>query len=396
VHRPHDLRAGGRPRAPALTPGQTGERRAYLFSLVVSGPIKLRTSDGWQKIAHVVEPLGDVRDISRIAYGFMASKILFSALDLDIFSLLAARSKTVSELAVDTGLEPHRLAIFLTACVSLGLLVKRGDVYVNAPASQTYLVRDAPRYFGDYYRFQIDRQIYPAFGRLADALHGERAEFYRLLDNPEEAWSFSRGQHAGSLGPAAVLASIVDLRDRRRLLDVGGGSGAFSITLCRRFPTLSATILDSPSVQPVFEAFVREADMAERIRFLSGDALVVEWPGDQDAILLSYLLSAVAARSIDQLIARAFSALCAGGMVMLHDFMVDDDGRGPTTAALWQVNALLIDPDVAQLSAGFLARRLRAHGFHDARDAEVIPGITRVVTAMKPLPAEAQHINQSP
>jgi ubiquinone/menaquinone biosynthesis C-methylase UbiE len=314
----------------------------------------------------------------------MASKILFAALDLDIFSRLAARPRTLGELALDTGLVPDRLAIFLTACVSLGLLVKRGNVYANAPASQTYLVRDAPRYFGDYYRFQIDRQIYPAFGRLADALRGERAEFYRLMDDPAEAWNFSRGQHAGSLGPAAVLAGIVDLEGRRRLLDVGGGSGAFSITLCRRFPTLEATVLDFPSVQPAFEVFVREAGLAERLHFLSGDALVAEWPGDQDAVLLSYLLSAVGAPSIDGLLARAVRALGAGGVVMLHDFMVDDDGRGPTTAALWQVNALLIDPDVAQLSPVFLAERLRAHGFDDPRDAEVIPGITRVILATKP------------
>jgi SAM-dependent methyltransferase len=332
----------------------------------------------------VTEPLGDVRDISRIAYGFMASKILFAALDLDVFGLLAARPKTLTELAADTGLAAERLAIFLTACASLGLLVKRDDVYANAPASQTYLVRDAPRYFGDYYRFQIDRQIYPAFARLADALRGERAELYRLMDDPDEAWRFSRGQHAGSLGPAAVLAGIVDLRGRRRLLDVGGGSGAFSITLCRRFPTLSATILDLPGVQPVFEAFVREANMVERIRFLPGDALGADWPGQQDTLLLSYLLSAVAAHRVDQLLARAFRALNAGGIVMLHDFMVDDDGRGPTTAALWQVNALLIDPDVAQLSPSVLAQRLRAHGFDDTRTAEVIPGITRVITAMKP------------
>jgi SAM-dependent methyltransferase len=332
----------------------------------------------------VAEPLGDVRDISRIAYGFMASKILFAALDLDLFSRLAARPKTLTDLAADTGLAPDRLAIFLTACVSLGLLVKPGEVYANAPASQTYLVRDAPRYFGDYYRFQIDRQIYPAFERLAAALRGERAEFYRLMDDPDEAASFSRGQHAGSLGPAAVLAGAIDLGGRRRLLDVAGGSGAFSITLCRRFPTLVATILDFPSVQPVCEAFVRDAGLARRVRFLPGDALATEWPGEQDVVLLSYLLSAVAARSIEQLIARAFRALGAGGVVLLHDFMVDDDGRGPTTAALWQVNALLIDPDVAQLSAGWLGQRLRAHGFEEVRDAEVIPGITRVVSATKP------------
>jgi ubiquinone/menaquinone biosynthesis C-methylase UbiE len=328
-------------------------------------------------------PLHNVRDISQIAYGFMASKVLFAALDLDLFGLLAATAKTSDQLAGDTGVLQERLDILLTACVGLGLLVKHDDSYANAPASQSYLVRSAPSYFGDYYRFQIDRQIYPAFERLPDALRGRRAEFYRLMDNPEEALSFSRGQHSGSLGPAVVLARTVDLKDARRLLDVGGGSGAFSITLCRRFPELRATILDFPSVQAPATAFVREAGMSERIDFIPGNALTTEWPAGQDVVLLSYLLSAVSSTGVDQLLARAFAALTPGSRIVLHDFMVDDDGKGPATAALWLVNALLIDPDVARLSPGLLETRLRAHGFEHVEHTEVIPGITRSLTAVK-------------
>jgi 2-hydroxy-4-(methylsulfanyl)butanoate S-methyltransferase len=331
----------------------------------------------------VTEPLDNVRDISRIAYGFMASKVLFAALDLDLFGRLATAPKSGDELAADTGLLRSRLEILLTACVSLGLLVKHADAYANAPASQAYLVRGAPSYFGDYYRFQIDRQVYPAFARLPDALRGERADFYRLMDDPEEALSFSRGQHAGSLGPAVVLARTVDLKGARRLLDVGGGSGAFSITLCRRFPELTATILDFPSVQSAAEAFVHEAGLRDRVTFTPGDALVTEWPAGQNVVLLSYLLSAVSARGVDQLLARAFAALISGGRIVLHDFMVDDEGRGPATAALWLVNALMIDPDVLRLSPGLLAQRLLAQGFERPEHAEVIPGITRAITAVK-------------
>jgi ubiquinone/menaquinone biosynthesis C-methylase UbiE len=328
-------------------------------------------------------PLHDVRDISHIAYGFMASKTLFAALDLDLFGLLATETKTSARLAADTGLVQERLEILLTACVGLGLLVKHGDDYANAPASQTYLVRSAPSYFGDYYRFQIDRQVYPAFARLPDALRGRRAEFYRLMDDPEEALSFSRGQHSGSLGPAVVLARKVNLNGARRLLDVGGGSGAFSITFCRRFPELRATILDFPGVQTAAATFIREAGLSARIDFVPGNALTTDWPAGQDVVLLSYLLSAVSSTGIDDLLTRAFAALTPGSRIVLHDFMVDDDGRGPATAALWLVNALLIDPDVARLSPRLLEARLRAHGFDRVEHAEVIPGITRSLTAVR-------------
>ena len=203
------------------------------------------------------------------------------------------------------------------------------------------------------------------------------------MDNPEEALSFSRGQHSGSLGPAVVLARTVDLKGARRLLDVGGSSGAFSITLCRRFPELRATILDFPSVQAAATAFVRDAGMSERIDFIPDNALTTEWPTGQDVVLLSYLLSAVFPTGVDQLLARAFAALTPGRRIVLHDFMVDDDGSGPAAAVLWLVNALLIDPDVARLSPGYLETRLRAQGLEHVEHAEVIPGITRSLTDIK-------------
>jgi restriction system protein len=131
-------------------------------------------------------PLSDVRDISKIAYGFMASKALFVALEIDVFGSLAAGPKTLAELARETEIATSRLRTLLTACVSVGLLSKAGDRYANAPASQEYLVRTAPRYFGDYYRFQIDRQIYPVFGQLSDALHGKRLQFYNVTQDNDE------------------------------------------------------------------------------------------------------------------------------------------------------------------------------------------------------------------
>ena len=245
-------------------------------------------------------------------------------------------------------------------------------------------MRTAPRYFGDYYRFQIDRQIYPVFGRLSDALHGKRQQFWDLTQDNEEADYFSRAQHSGSMGPAAVLSRLVDLEGRRKLLDVAGGSGAFSITLCRRYPELTCTIMDFAAVEPVARRFVGEAKLEDRIRFLAGSALEAEWPADQDVILISYLLSAVGASAIPSLLARAFKALAAGGLLIVHDFMVEDDGTGPTSAALWLLTSLLIDPDAELLTPGSLSQQIAKSGFANVQTQEVIPTITRMIAAVKP------------
>ena len=113
-----------------------------------------------------MEPIINVRDISSIAYGFMASKVMFASLHLDMYSRLAEQPKTLQQLATETGIASHRLLTLLTACVSLGLLTMENDTYANAPASAIYLVRGAPAYFGDYFRFQIDRQVYPHLEQL--------------------------------------------------------------------------------------------------------------------------------------------------------------------------------------------------------------------------------------
>lgn len=125
----------------------------------------------------------------------------------------------------------------LRALTGVGLLVRRDDAgadktghrYENAPASQRYLVRGAPGDFGEYFRLQIARQIYPALVHLDAGLAGTGAAFDTLgglLSDPAEARTFTAAQHAGSLAAARLLAERVPPQ-AGRLLDVGGGSGAF-------------------------------------------------------------------------------------------------------------------------------------------------------------------------
>jgi SAM-dependent methyltransferase len=331
----------------------------------------------------VATPITDVREISRIGYGFMASRALFAALDADVFGRLADGPKPLAALARDLDLAPGPLRALLTACVALGLVTRDGDRYANAPASATYLVRTSPAYFGDYFRFQVSRQIYPTLLHLDAALRGERVDFYGQLRDPAEASAFTRAQHSGSLGPAHVVARLIDASGARRLLDVAGGSGAFSIVLCQRTPGLQATVLDFPSVAAVGRTLVKESGLADRITFVEGDARDLGWPDGNDLVLMSYLLSAVAESSAHELLAKAYKALRPGGRLLVHDFVVDDDETGPALAALWLLNAVTIDADVAALTPAWLATAARRAGFDDPRITPVVPGTTRLLSAWR-------------
>jgi 2-hydroxy-4-(methylsulfanyl)butanoate S-methyltransferase len=334
-------------------------------------------------------PLTDVREISRIAYGFMGSKALFSALNLDLFSRLAGGRKTLESLAGATGIASNRLRTVLAALTAVGLVVRDGEGYRNAPASERYLVRGAPAYFGDYYRFQIDRQIYPALLHLDSGIAGDTAHLAfdslaGLTSDPEEADAFTRAQHSGSMGPALMLAKKLDLEGARVLLDVGGGSGAFSIALCQRNAGLRATVLDFPNVITVAERFVKEAQLQDRIACLRGDAINAPWPTGQDVVLMSYLLSAVAELSIPLLFRKAWDALRPGGRLLIHDFMLENDETGPALAAFFFLQYLSYRVDGISFSATALAAQLASHGFEGISDREVIHEITKLVACTKP------------
>jgi ubiquinone/menaquinone biosynthesis C-methylase UbiE len=327
----------------------------------------------------------------------MASKALFAALEIDVFTALADGPLAPVDLADRTGVTVVRLRTLLQALAGLGLVVRDGNTFGNAPAADRYLVRGRAEEFGDYFRLQLGRQIYPALLHLDAGIAGTGRAFdsmSALLSAPDEARTFTTAQHVGSLAAARVLADRM-LPDRLpagspgtdaiRLLDVGGGSGAFSIALCRRFPTLRATVLDFPTVVEVARDYRDEAGMQDRIGLVGGDAVGTPWPAGQHVVLMSYLLSALGDgepdSEVEAVLAKAHDCLEPGGLLVVHDFMLDDAGSGPAAATLWFLQYLAYQPDATSFSAAELSGRLCRAGFVPQPAIALIPGVTTVILA---------------
>lgn len=326
------------------------------------------------------------RDVADIAYGFMASKTLFAALEIGLFSLLADGPRRGADLARTTGVAGHRLTTLLRALVALGLVIADDEGFRNAPAAQRHLVRGAPGDIGEYYRLQIGRQIYPALAHLDAGIAGAGVAFGgfdELMGHCDTATTFTVGQHTGSLEVARRLAERLPLAEARTLLDVGAGSGAFAIAFCERHPALLATLLDFPQVLDIARTYRDAAGLAERIALTPGDITQGDWPGEQDVVLMSYLLSALTSDQVDAALAAAHRSLRPGGLLVVHDFMLDDDGSGPATTALWFLQYLAWRPDAWSFTGAELGARLTAAGFAPTPAAEVVPETTKVVTARK-------------
>lgn len=336
-----------------------------------------------------MEPVREAEEISNIAFGYIASKALFAALHVDIFTLLSGGPLTAADIADRTSVPENRITTLVTVLLSLGLLTRAGDGFENSPGAANFLAKGAKYDFGDYLRYQIDRQMFPFMADLDAVMTGDSApdaidSYAKWMADPAQAKLYSDSQHSGSLGPARGLARMLDLDGAATMLDVAGGTGAFAITLCQAAPGLSATIVDFPNVAALGEKYVAEAGLSDRIAFAPGDALHGDWPHERDIVLMSYLFSGVPGDAIPGLVARAFDALNPGGRYIVHDFIVDDDRTGPPLSALWQLQHMTFTPDARSVTPGWLSDVLRDAGFVNITTDDLIPGMTRVMMARKP------------
>ncbi|HKV86225.1 MAG TPA: methyltransferase [Ktedonobacterales bacterium] len=327
-----------------------------------------------------------VSAISSIAYGFIGSQALFAALEIDLFSALADEPCGLDALAAKLSAPAGPLSVLLTTCAALGLVEWDGERYANSPGAQRFLSRASRSYVGDYYLRQVSSILYPRLPSVRSLLRGEVTEGfeYAALYNPGTTEDFIRGQHVGSLGPATLLARSDVFEGASHLLDLGGGSGAFSIEAVKTHPRLSAIVLDFPQVVSVATKIIEEAGLTEKITCASGDLRTDPWPSAADVILLSYIVSCYEPRTLRALLARAYSYLPSGGRLVIHDFALNADKRGPYNAALFLFGQLTASAQTHGYTVDELATAMREQGYESVASRSLLPDLTFLVSGRKP------------
>ena len=270
--------------------------------------------------------------IMRVASGFMAAKLLFAASELGLFEALGESPATLDALAARTGLTCRAARISADAMVALGLLERDGDLYRNGPAAARYLAGRAPADLRPFLTFW-DKISYPTWEALAEALaSGPPREVFELDDAQQQI--VSSGIEAILAGPAHALAELPELSKWRRLLDVGGGTGSWSIAAVRRHPQLEATVFELPVTAEIARRRVQEAGVADRIAVVEGDAMTDDLPAGHDAFLLANLIHYWSPESNVALLQRVRNAAPSGGRLLLADFWTDPTHTQPVHAAL--------------------------------------------------------------
>jgi hypothetical protein len=325
--------------------------------------------------------------LSAIAYGYMGSQALFAALELGLFTALSDEPCGLDNLAMKLHAPAGPLSVLVSTCLALKLLMDDGERYHNSPAAQRFLVQTARTYVGDYYLRQVSSLVYDRVPLVRSLLRGElpgAQDYTHYLDSAEATEEFIRGQHGGSLAPASLLARSQDLSGFSSLLDLGGGSGAFAIEAVKRYPGLSAVVLDLPQVIVVTEKIIQEAGLMGRITCASGDLRSDAWPPKADLILLSYIISCYEPQTLRGLLTRSLSYLPRGGCLLIHDFALYADRSGPHNAALMLFGELSVSAQTHAYTIDELVAAMQEAGFVDVAMQPFLPDLTFLVSGRKP------------
>src|SRR5205085_1229685 len=193
-----------------------------------------------------------------------------------------------------------------------------------------------------------------------------------LGEDPDKTRHFVYAMHERARGIGSILSHLVDLSGRRRLLDVGGGPGTYSVALVTATPGLTATVLDVPGVLKVTRELIDASGAADRVTLMPGDYLTSPFGSGYDVALLSGMMHRETPTSCQLLLTKAFDALDRGGLAIVSDVFFDDDSkRTPPFAVYFALNMMLTSDEGSAHAKTEMAAWMTGVGFVDVQMREL-------------------------
>ena len=319
----------------------------------------------------------DVEHITALTRSFCESRLMLTAVELDLFTILAGRWLSVEAVGKARNWDLRALRIVLDALVVTGLLVKRNGEYSTTELSADFLSREG------------DMTIFPS------ALHGamlwhnwskltERVVGQGQVPERESLRAFIGTMHLLAPRLAPGIAALVRPELSRRFIDVGGGSGAYTMAFLTRDRTLSATLFDLPEVIPICAEYLRAEQFEDQVTLVAGDLTRDEFPGEQGMVFLSAVIHLLSLEQLRDLFSRAFRALVPGGRVVIRDYVMSPDRLQPRAGTMFAVNMLVTTDGGDTYTFLELRSLLEAVGFVETRMLQDGERMNAVVEAYRP------------
>jgi hypothetical protein len=327
--------------------------------------------------------------ILQLGTSLWGSKALLSAVELNVFSALASGPADLEVLRKKIGLHPRAARDFLDALVALKMLEREGGVYRNATETDTFLDKAKPSYIGGLLEMANTR-LYGFWGSLTEALrtgqpqnegkHGEDF-FAAMYAQPEVLRGFLTAMSGISAGAAYAIPERFRWDHHSSFVDIGAAQGMVPVTLARAYPHLRGIGFDLPQVRSVFEEFVAEQGLSDRVRFQAGNFFEDEFPR-ADVIIMGHVLHDWDLARKKLLLAKAFAALPKGGAVIVYDAIIDDDRRENAFGLLMSLAMLIETPGGFDYTGADCNAWMREAGFTAIR-IEHLAGPDSMVIGIK-------------
>ena len=279
-------------------------------------------------------------EIFQLGY-YWETKILLTAVRLDVFSALDGKPKTARDIAARIAAHEPTLGLLLNALVAMRLLSKDGETYANSSTAEKHLVRHSAQYIG--HLLLLHDAEWNNWGKLEDTLRSGRRSVDRHVfeTDPELGANVLTVLHRIGQQSGPDFAKRLQLSGPIRLLDLGGGAGTNAIAFCQVYPELIATVFDLPATLRLTEKTVKETGLESRIVLLAGDFNKDGLGGPYDVVLMSDILHYQTFDTNQALVKKVYDHLTPGGRLVIKDRFLDEAGTGPAWTTAFAVHILV-------------------------------------------------------
>jgi SAM-dependent methyltransferase len=321
-----------------------------------------------------------------MSWAFTQSAVLFGAIEAGFFTAVSSDGGSEEAIAAALGITVPNTQRMIVALLTLGLIERNGAGFRNAPDVERFLVQGQRSYAGDWVHWFHHQ--WGAWGELGQRLQAAGEEkslgFYTEGFTVEHARRYHQATASVGMGAARKFLREVDLTGRRKILDLGGGSGAYSIQAARQYPEIEAVVLDLPEVVVVSREFIAEHGVADRVTAEACDFTADPFPGGADVILMNSNLPQYSGPVIQAVVQKAYDALAPGGEMHICGEMVNEDWNGPLIPAMCAMHGALFQSTALPHTPSDCIGYFETAGFLDVRVREFIPDILQHITGRKP------------
>jgi hypothetical protein len=332
-------------------------------------------------MAHEPAPQ-DLNLIVQTAFGFMTSKVLLTAVEMDLFTTLGTRRLTAAELGAELKVCPRGTYDFFDGLVAMKFLNRDGNGpdarYSNTPAGTHYLDRNSPRYIGGVL-VMASARLFKFWSDLPEALRTGKPQnevkssgkmiFEELYKDPAKLEQFMGAMTGLSRFNFEAFAEKFDFKPYKTMCDIGGATGLLCIEVAKRHPHLKCTSFDLPPVEPIATRSIRAAKLESRIATASGDFFKEPLP-KADLITMGMILHDWNLENKMHLIRAAYDALPPGGALVAIEALIDDQRRENVQGLMMSLNMLIEFGDAFDYTGADFKKWCAEAGF---RKFDVIP-----------------------